>query len=136
MSKYEVPLFSRPAIRRFIVATSATPRVSELTYEEVRAVIDREAYRLLETASNYSRISKRKRITVRDLQVAIKTLDGVSYAGAKNMKKVVVKRSVPKKPSAAKKPAGAKKPAAPKTAAAKRAAAKRAAARRKALLTA
>jgi histone H3/H4 len=92
MANYETPHISRAAVKRFILSASDAKRVSSLTYKEVDMLIAREAERLLEAASYYSQTAGRKRVNSRDVQAAIRALDGVSYAGADGLKKVITKR--------------------------------------------
>ena len=103
MAIYHTPHISRAAVKRFIVSTSDATRVSKLTYEEVDMLIDHEAERILRAASYYSRTAGRKRLNTKDVQAAIRALDGVSYAGADGLKNVITKRSAPKKKRALKK---------------------------------
>ena len=92
MVNYEALHISRAAVKRFIVSTSEAKRVSKLTYPEVDMLIGREAGRILETASFYAHAAGRKRLNSKDIQAAIRALDGVSYAGAEGLKKVITKR--------------------------------------------
>ena len=102
MVNYEELHISRAAIKRFVVSTSEAKRVSKLTYPEVDMLIGQEAGRILEVASQYAYVAKRKRLNSKDIQAAIRALDGVSYAGAEGLKNVITKRSVPKKKRAKK----------------------------------